>query len=40
MAVMSTEEAIREYEKILNDPNSTPQQKAMAEVIIKSLRGY
>jgi len=40
MAQMSTEEAIRAYESILNDPNSSPQQKAIAEAILKSLRGY
>jgi hypothetical protein len=40
MGQMSTEEAIRAYERILNDPNSTPQQKAVAEMALKSLRGY
>ena len=40
MGQMSTEEAIRAYEEILNDPNSSPQQKAVAEMALKSLRGY
>ena len=40
MGQMSTEEAIRAYEKILRDPNSTPQQKAVAEMALKALRGY
>jgi len=40
MGQMSTEEAIRFYEKILRDPNSSPQQKAVAEMALKALRGY
>lgn len=40
MGQMSTDEAIRTYEQILNDPYSSAQQKAMAEMIIKALRGY
>ena len=40
MGQLSTEEAIRVYEKILRDPSSTPQQKAIAELALKSLRGY
>ena len=39
MGQMSTEEAIREYEAILRDPNSSPQQKAIAEMALESLRG-
>ena len=37
---LSKAEAIREYEKILYDPKSTPQQKAIAEAILKKIRGY
>jgi hypothetical protein len=40
MGQMSTEEAIRAYEQILRDPNSTPQQRAVAEMALKALRGY
>ena len=38
--ILTTEEAIRRYEKILYDPYSSPQQKAIAEIALKSLRGY
>jgi len=40
MAQMSTEEAIRAYLRILNDPYSTPQQRAVAEMALRALRGY
>ena len=40
MGQMSTEEAIRAYERILRDPYSSPQQKMVAEMALKSLRGY
>ena len=40
MGQLSTEEAIREYEKIIRDPKSTPQQIAVAREILKALRGY
>jgi len=40
MGQMSTEEAIRFYLQILYDPYSTPQQKAIAEIALQSLRGY
>ena len=40
MGQMSTEEAIRAYEAILRDPNSSPEQRAIAEIALKSLRGY
>lgn len=40
MGQLSTEEAIRRYEAILNDPNSTPEQKEMARIALQSLRGY
>ena len=37
---MSTEEAISTYERILNDPNSSPQQIMIAQMALQSLRGY
>ena len=40
MGLMSTEEAIRAYEEILYDPNSSPEQKAVARIALESLRGY
>ena len=40
MGQMSTEEAIRVYERILYDPYSSLQQKAVAEAILKTIRGY
>ena len=40
MGQMSTEEAIRFYLRILNDPNSSPQQIAIAQIALESLRGY
>ena len=40
MGQMSHEEAIRFYERILYDPYSSPQQKAVAEAILQTLRGY
>ena len=40
MGQMSTEEAIRAYERILYDPNSSPQQIAVAKVALMALRGY
>jgi hypothetical protein len=38
--MMSTQEAIRAYERILRDPYSTPQQKAVAQMALQALRGY
>jgi len=40
MGLMSTEEAIRAYEEILYNPNSSPEQKAVARIALESLRGY
>lgn len=40
MSQLSTEDAIREWLRILNDPNSSPQQKAIAQMALKELRGY
>ena len=40
MGQLSKEEAIREYERILYDPNSSPQQRAVAEMALKAIRGY
>lgn len=40
MGQWTTEEAISFYLQILNDPNSSPQQKAVAEVALQALRGY
>jgi len=40
MGQLSTEEAIRRYEAILYDPNSSPEQKAIARMAIEALRGY
>jgi len=40
MGQLSTEEAIRFYERILYDPYSTPEQKAVARMALEALRGY
>jgi|GEM_PF-4956366 len=40
MGQLTNEEAIRRYEQILKDPRSTPEQKAMAQMALKALRGY
>jgi len=40
MGQMSTEEAIRMWERILYDPNSSYEQKAIAQIALESLRGY
>ena len=40
MGQMSTEEAIRLYERILYDPYSSPEQKAIARIALESIRGY
>ena len=40
MGQMSTEEAIRFYERIIWDPNSSPQQIAVAQMALQALRGY
>jgi len=40
MGLMSTEEAIRLYERILRDPNSSQQQKEIAQIALVALRGY
>ncbi|MDR2590315.1 MAG: hypothetical protein LBC71_04955 [Oscillospiraceae bacterium] len=37
---LSTYEAIRKWQSILNDPYSDPMQKAIAREALKSLRGY
>jgi hypothetical protein len=38
MGTLSKQDAIAAYERILRDPNSTPQQKAIAEMALVSLR--
>jgi hypothetical protein len=38
--LMSTEEAIREWEAIYYNPNSTTEQREIARQALISLRGY
>ena len=38
--MMSTQEAIRKWEEILYSPYSSPEQKAIAQMALQSLRGY
>jgi len=41
MGQMSTEETtVRAYERILRAPYNSPQKKAIAEMVMKSLRDY
>jgi len=40
MGQLTLEEAIRMWEKILYDPNSSYEQRAIAQIALESLRGY